>query len=148
MAAGALKLPYIDASVAAVRAYQLLPIELTQIVGIALPIIEVAIGLLLMTGTFTRISAAIGSLLMLAFVIGIASVWVRGISIDCGCFGGGGPVEASRTAYPWEIARDLGLMLLGTWTVWRPSAPFAIDAWLMGEGAVGEFPEAEYEEVR
>ena len=45
------------------------------------------------------------------FIVAIASVWYRGISIDCGCFGGGGEVDASQTQYPAEIARDLGLLL-------------------------------------
>jgi uncharacterized membrane protein YphA (DoxX/SURF4 family) len=128
--AGLLKVTRLDASVQSVRLYQLLPWEITAAVGSALPIIEIAVGLLLITGTFTRVSAVIGSLLMLAFIIGIASVWARGISIDCGCFGGGGEIEASKTQYPLEIARDLGLLLTGAWTVWRPRSPFAVDNWL------------------
>lgn len=132
LVAGLLKVTRLDASIQSVRLYQLLPWEITSVVGTALPIIEIVAGLLLITGTFTRISAAVGSLLMVAFIIGIASVWARGISIDCGCFGGGGEVEASQTQYPLEIARDLGLLLAGAWTVWRPRSPFAVDNWLFG----------------
>ena len=128
--AGALKLPYLDASIQSVRLYQLLPWEVTSLVGTALPIFEVVIGLLLITGTFTRISAIAGSVLMLAFIIGIASVWARGISIDCGCFGGGGEIEASKTQYPLEILRDTGLLLTVVWAAWRPRSPFAVDNWL------------------
>lgn len=128
--AGLLKVTRLDASVQSVRLYQLLPWEATTLVGIALPIIEIAVGLLLVTGTFTRVSAVIGGLLMLAFIIGIASVWARGISIDCGCFGGGGEVDPSATQYPAEIARDVGLLLAGAWTAWRPRSPFAVDDWL------------------
>lgn len=130
LVAGLLKVTRLDASVQSVRLYQILPWDLTTIVGTALPIVEIAIGLLLITGTFTRLSAVLGSLLMLAFIIGIASVWARGISIDCGCFGDGGEIEASKTQYPLEIARDAGLLLAGAWAVWRPRAPFAVDNWL------------------
>ena len=35
----------------------------------------------------------------------------RGISIDCGCFGDGGPDPDAIGRYPWEIARDVGLLL-------------------------------------
>jgi len=133
--AGALKVTRLDASVQSVRLYQLLPWDLTTIVGIALPILEIAVGLLLITGTFTRLAAVLGALLMLAFIIGIASVWARGISIDCGCFGGGGAVEASQTQYPQEIARDVGLFLTGAWAAWRPRSPFAIDNWLFAPTA-------------
>ncbi len=130
--AGLLKVTRLDASVQSVRLYQILPWDSTAFVGAALPIVEIAVGLLLVTGTFTRVSAVIGSLLMLAFIIGIASVWARGISIDCGCFGGGGEIEASQTQYPLEIARDVGLLLTGAWTAWRPRSPFAVDNWLFG----------------
>lgn len=130
LVAGLLKVTRLDASVQSVRLYQLLPWEITALIGSVLPILEIAVGLLLITGTFTRLSAVLGSALMLAFIIGIASVWARGISIDCGCFGGGGEVEASKTQYPLEIARDAGLLLAGAWAVWRPKAPFAVDNWL------------------
>lgn len=128
--AGGLKIGALEASVQSVRLYQLLPFETTAFVGYAMPILEIALGLLLITGTFTRISAILGSLLMLAFIIAIASVWARGISIDCGCFGGGGEVDSSQTQYPQEIARDLGLMAAGLWTAWRPRSPWAMDNWL------------------
>jgi uncharacterized membrane protein YphA (DoxX/SURF4 family) len=141
LVAGSLKITQLDASVQSVRLYQLLPWEATAIVGAALPILEVAVGLLLITGTFTRVSAVVGSALMVAFIIGIASVWARGISIDCGCFGGGGAVEASQTQYPLEIARDLGLLITGAWTVWRPRSPFAVDNWLFAPATLADDPD-------
>ncbi len=130
LVAGLLKVTRLDASVQSVRLYQILPWDFAFFVGTALPILEVIVGLLLITGTFTRVSAVAGSLMMLAFIIGIASVWARGISIDCGCFGDGGAIDASLTQYPLEILRDTGLLLTGAWTVWRPKAPFAVDNWL------------------
>lgn len=132
LVAGGLKLPNLGESVIAVRAYQLLPYDATTVVGYVLPILEVSAGLLLVLGLFTRVSAIVGSLLMVAFIIGIASVWARGISIDCGCFGGGGavsPEEAAR-AYPWDILRDLGLLACGVWLIVRPRTPWALDSWL------------------
>lgn len=132
LVAGGLKLGNLGESVLAVRAYQLLPYELTEIVGIALPIGEVALGLALLTGTFTRVSAALGGLLMVAFIIAIASAWARGLTLDCGCFGGGGVIskEEALAAYPWEIARDVGLAACGAWLVVRPRTPWAVDTWL------------------
>ncbi|HBX82116.1 MAG: DoxX family protein [Propionibacteriaceae bacterium] len=130
--AGASKLGNLEESVYAVRAYRILPFDVAAVFGYALPIIEVAIGVLLIIGLFTRLSALAGSLLMLAFIGGIASVWIRGFSIDCGCFGGGGDVakEIALASYPWEIARDVGLLALGVFLVWRPRTPFSADAWL------------------
>ena len=49
------------------------------------------------------------TLLMVAFIVGISQAWARGLTIDCGCFGGGGQIGAAETQYPQEIARDVGL---------------------------------------
>ena len=127
--AGGLKLGNLADSVYAVRAYRMLPYDVTAIVGYALPIIEVAAGLLLIAGLFTRWAAVVGSLLMVAFLIAIGSVWARGLSIDCGCFGGGGEVEQAKAiaAYPWEMLRDAALLACGVWLVWRPRTPFALE---------------------
>ncbi len=128
LVAGALKVTNPGASALAVRAYQLLPYDLAGYVGFALPIIEILVGLLLIAGLFTRAAAVIGGLLMLAFVIGIASAWARGLSIDCGCFGGGGESLDGRTAYPWELARDVALLAAAVWLVRRPRSAYAVDS--------------------
>ena len=63
----------------------------------------------------------------MAFIIGIASVWARGITIDCGCFGGGGYDADAASQYPWEIARDAGLLLLSAYLVWLGRTRIALD---------------------
>ncbi len=129
LVAGALKLPALGESVNAVMAYRLLPYDLVPVVGTALPFVEVALGLLLLTGTYTRVAGILGGLVMVAFIIAIASAWARGLSLDCGCFGGGGEIspEAARAAYPWEIARDVGLLACGVWLALFPRTRFAVD---------------------
>lgn len=128
--AGALKVGQLETSARAVRAYQLLPYDLAGYVGYGLPVLELAIGLLLVLGLFTRVAAVVGGLLMLAFVIGIASAWARGLSIDCGCFGNGGTIEPAQTQYPLEIARDVGLFACAAWLVVRPRSALSLDGWL------------------
>lgn len=126
--AGLLKLPDPAENVRAVRAYQLLPEGVVPTVGYALPIVEVLIGVCLIIGLLTRVSAVLSGLLLVAFIVGIASAWARGLEIECGCFGGGGGPAANASAkYPWEIARDFGLLLLSGWLVWRPRTPWALD---------------------
>lgn len=110
LVAGALKIAEPDASINAVRAYQLLPPTLAEVVGLVLPGLEVVVGLALVLGVFTRGAAVLSALLFLAFIIGITSVWARGIEIDCGCFGGGGADPEASSKYPWEIARDVALL--------------------------------------
>jgi uncharacterized membrane protein YphA (DoxX/SURF4 family) len=127
LVAGALKVASPAVSARAVQAYQLLPFDVAAYVGYALPIVEVIVGLLLVLGLFTRSAAAVGGLLMVAFVIGIASAWARGLSIDCGCFGEGGTIDPSQTKYLEEILRDVGLLLCAVWLVIRPRAAYGLE---------------------
>jgi len=126
--AGAIKLPDPDQSVAAVRAYELLPGETAVTVGHLLPVLEVVIGAMLVLGVLVRGAAVVSALLFAAFIIGIASVWARGIEIDCGCFGGGGYDPDATSKYPWEIARDVVLLALSLFLVWLPRSRWALDS--------------------
>ena len=134
LVAGLLKLPDPAENVRAVRAYQLLPESLVPAVGYALPILEILIGVCLVLGLLTRVNAGLSAALLLAFIVGIAAAWARGLEIDCGCFGGGGGAdEGASGKYPWEIARDVGLLGLSAWLVWRPRTPWALDNLLLPE---------------
>ena len=128
--AGAIKLPDPDQSVAAVRAYELLPGQTAVPVGHLLPVLEVVVGGMLVIGVLVRGAAVVSALLFVAFIIGIASVWARGIEIDCGCFGGGGYDPDATSKYPWEIARDVGLLALSVFLVWLSRSHLALDALL------------------
>jgi uncharacterized membrane protein YphA (DoxX/SURF4 family) len=125
--AGVLKAVDPQSSVAAVSAYQLLPASLATIVGWGLPFAEIALGLLLLAGIATRVVAAVAGMLLVIFIAGVVSAAARGLSIDCGCFGGGGQVNPGETAYGIELVRDVGLLLLAAWLVWKPQSRFALD---------------------
>jgi uncharacterized membrane protein YphA (DoxX/SURF4 family) len=112
---------------AAVRAYEIFPPDLATTIGHVLPWLELAVGGLLILGVFVRPAAALSAVLLVAFVIGIASAWARGLTIDCGCFGGGGTVEPGQTRYLQEILRDLGLILLCLLLWVRPDTALALD---------------------
>ena len=133
LVAGALKVTNPDASIAAVRAYELLPGSVVEPVALALPAVEMVVGLALVLGVLTRGAAVISGLLFVAFIIGIVSVWVRGIEIDCGCFGGGGYDPNASSKYPWEIARDTALLLLSAYVVLVPRTRVSVDRVLFPE---------------
>ena len=124
--AGALKVPDPAAAVRAVRAYQLLPEPLVGPVAFGLPVVEIAIGLALLAGVFVRTAAIASAVLLTVFVLAVASAWVRGLQIDCGCFGKGGAVSAGETAYPTEILRDVGLLVLAVALAARPRSRLAL----------------------
>jgi len=127
LVAGALKVPNLPKSAMAVRAYEMLPIPMANFLGYTLPWIEIGLGLLLIVGVTVKISGALGGLTMLAFIIAIAQAWARGLSIDCGCFGGGGTIDPEDTKYLSEIIRDIGLMGLGIFLYLYPKGRFAIE---------------------
>ena len=118
----------LSGSVQAVRNFRILPDAIEPLVGYALPIVEIVIGLLLILGLFSRIAAAIEALLMVAFIIGIISLWARGMRIDCGCFGGGG-IDESVTSWTYlrHILLDGALLLAGAFVAWRPHSPLSLD---------------------
>lgn len=125
--AGLIKLPHPEQSVLAVRAYELLPGDTATPVGHLLPPLEIAVGLLLVLGLLTRFGGVLSALLFVAFIIGIASVWARGINIDCGCFGGGGYDPDAASKYPFEIARDAALLLASAYVAWQGRTRLALD---------------------
>lgn len=127
IAAGAVKLPDPAASVEAVRAYQALPPDLVAPVGQLLPAVEVVVGAMLVLGLLTRGAGAVSAVLQLVFIVGIISVWVRGIDIDCGCFGGGGYDPNATDAYKWEVLRDTALLAGSLFLVWLRSSPLSLD---------------------
>lgn len=127
-AAGLLKLPDPESSVRAVRAYELLPEAVVPAVGYGLPVLEVALAVMLLLGVGTRLAALLSGALLVAFVGGIAAAWARGLTIDCGCFGGGGQVSAGETRYPQEIARDLALVAAAGFLALRPRSRWSLDA--------------------
>ncbi len=141
--AGVVKIGDPYASVQAVRAYQLLPSDLAEVVGEPLPTLEVVVGSALVLGVLTRVSAGVSALLFVAFIVGIASVWARGIEIDCGCFGGGGAEPGASADYPWEIARDAGLLALSVFLAWRGGGRLALDTVLFGRNGTKMSDEVE-----
>jgi uncharacterized membrane protein YphA (DoxX/SURF4 family) len=127
LTAGGLKAVDPQTSVAAVRAYELLPPALETVVGWGLPFVEIALGLLLVIGAFARVLAVASALLLAVFIAGVLSAAARGLSIDCGCFGGGGTVAPGQTEYTSEIVRDGVLLLLALWLAWQPRSRLALE---------------------
>ncbi len=90
-----------------VDAYGLLPHWAVVAVARTLPWVELLIGSLLIAGRFLRVATPAASFLLLFFFVAMVRSYASGLSIDCGCFGGGDPISL-RT-----LARD-GSLLLGS----------------------------------
>ena len=127
LAAGLLKVSHPAKSAMAVRAYEVLPIQVANFLGYSLPWIEVGISLLLILGVAVKPAAIFGGFLMFLFIAAISQAWARGLTIDCGCFGGGGQVAKGETKYLEEILRDTGLVILAIYLVMYPRGKFSLD---------------------
>lgn len=130
LVSGALKISNSGQTYVAVQAYEVLPTSLVGPVATALPLVEIVLGLLLLTGLLTRFAGAVSLLLVLVLIAAIAQAWARGLAIDCGCFGGGGRVSQGQTTYLLEIFRDLGFLVLAVWLTIRPRSFVSLDRWL------------------
>ncbi|HEX5017159.1 MAG TPA: MauE/DoxX family redox-associated membrane protein [Actinomycetes bacterium] len=129
-------------AVLAVQAYEILPVKVGEFVGYALPLMELALAVALLLGVATRVTAIVAGALMTAFVVGVASAWARGLSIDCGCFGGGGAVPEGEANYLPVLLRDLGFTLMAGWLVVFPGSRLAIDrSGRAGTGDLGLYDE-------
>lgn len=111
----------------AVAAYRLLPDSAVPLVAGVLPYLELALGALLLFGLTTRWAAVLSALVLAGFVVGVVSAWARGLSIDCGCFGGGGEIDPSQTHYLGAVLRDVGFLAMAGWLIWRPRTPLSVD---------------------
>ena len=127
LVAGALKVTDPETAAQAVRAYEVLPASLAAPVGWGLPFLEIAIGLLLIVGFGVRPAAVAAGVFMVAFIAAVASAWARGLAIDCGCFGGGGPVDPDDTGYGLALLRDLAFLTAAVYLVVRPRTLFSLD---------------------
>ncbi|MCJ7827085.1 MAG: hypothetical protein MUP36_02445 [Demequinaceae bacterium] len=64
----------------------------------------------------------------MVFMFGTFWVRARGLEIDCGCFGGGGPViQADSLAHLWE---QVLFASLGAWLLIFPKSTLSVDVWL------------------
>jgi uncharacterized membrane protein YphA (DoxX/SURF4 family) len=124
--AGVAKLVAFNAFLLRVENFRIVPAELIPIVGIAVPGIEVGLGCALITGLHTRrVAAALGILTML-LQMAIVSVLVRGMQIECGCFGS---LVRARIGFG-SMAKGI-FLILSCFFLWKEAAhPFSIDSLL------------------
>jgi len=125
------------ASVEAVAGYRILPPLLVTALGVALPYIELALGGYLVLGLFVRIVAWIVTAQFLVFSVAVASLVIRRLPADCGCFGSGLPTPPS-----WgHVAVDLLLAVLAGVIARYGPGIFAVDRWLAGGDRAAEAEE-------
>ena len=89
-----------------IAGFGILPAMIVSLMAIALPPFEIACGLLMLGPRTRRIGALAIILLSAVFFAALASALLRGLTLDCGCFGTGAP---SRPRMWLELVLDAGL---------------------------------------
>jgi uncharacterized membrane protein YphA (DoxX/SURF4 family) len=124
---GFTKVVDIEGTVRSVRAYKLLPEAVVPTVGAGLPVLELALSLLLLTGLLTRAAAVVTVPLSGAFFFGVAHAWAKGLTIQCGCFGNGGLTSHPVPGYVRELVINAILILAALWLIRRPATRWSLD---------------------
>ena len=94
--------------------YKIVSWSVALVMAMWLPWIELGVGAVLLVGVWPRAIALLFSALTFLFMAAIASALVRGIKLDCGCFG----VSDQDAVRTWPTLWQEGVLLLGCLWLW------------------------------
>ena len=110
-----------------VATYQILPLPLVNLQAIVLPWVELAAGLLLILGLWTRATALVTCGMNAMFIVAIAMALAAELQLQCGCFSS---LEAGHEMSSTLLVRDVVLLLAGALLAWRRPDRFTLDSLL------------------
>ena len=70
-----------------IKNYDILSNFLINITAIILPWVELFVGLMILLGIKIKANSILVIIMLLIFNIAVFSAWMRGLNIDCGCYG-------------------------------------------------------------
>jgi len=97
-------------------AFAILPAVLINLLALGLPPFEVACGVLLLAPPTRRVAALAVAVISVMFFTALGSTLLRGLTLDCGCFGVGAP---SRPRMWLELALDVALFSIALFVYLR-----------------------------
>lgn len=89
-----------------VRGYKIIPFAFSNLFALGVSWTELVAGIMLILGIFTRKAAGAIAILLAMFIVAITMVIVRGMTVDCGCFGSEGGSSTSWLL----VVRNLALL--------------------------------------
>lgn len=98
---------------ASIDTMQILPEWGVIAVARILPWAELVLGLALLSGFFLRYSSIASAALLTVFFSVLVRSYVRGMTVDCGCFGTGEELG------PWTLVRDGALLAVAGWVTYE-----------------------------
>jgi putative oxidoreductase len=92
-----------------IQAYQVMPMAVINLIALVIPWLELICGIFLLGGVFVRTSSLLLSMLLGMFILLITHAILRGLKIDCGCFG-----TSHASLVGWmRVLEDIGLFIVG-----------------------------------
>ncbi len=91
-----------------VQKYRILPPQFANLIAIFLPWLEAVCGLALVTGIKSRGAAFLVTLLMVVFIAALGFNFLRGLDVQCGCFG----TDPAKGDARMDLIRDAAILLL------------------------------------
>ena len=118
------------------REFQLLPGSMEVFLAVYIPWLEFILGLSTLLGILHRASALLIAGLNIIFIMAIGSLLVRGIKVDCGCFGLMADLLHLPDLADWKaIVRNLIFMGMALFIFRSQSSPFSLENYLNQSGA-------------
>lgn len=110
--AGATKIANPLAFADSIASFKILPVQAIALLALGLPPFEILLALTLITGRTPRAASLGVAGLSLIFAAALGQALIRGLSVDCGCFGTGEPSALKTWA---SFGRALVLLAASAW---------------------------------
>jgi uncharacterized membrane protein YphA (DoxX/SURF4 family) len=91
-----------------IYAFRILPSQLINPIAMTLPMFEIIIGCMLVMGWAVRVAILGASFLLAIFSIALGQALIRGLNVDCACFG---PEKTSFWRTGLSLMRDAVLLV-------------------------------------
>ena len=101
-----------------VRAYEIIRDPWTGVVALGLPWLEIFCGAAIVLRVLFPGALVLTCGMLVVFFGSVVSAWVRGINIECGCFGDKIPTES----YGVTVMIEICLLLIGVGLLWAERA--------------------------
>ena len=101
-----------------VHNFRLLPVPLENLITMTLPWVEVLAALALILGVQARAGGVVAAGLMTVFTLAVLAALLRGLDIECGCFG---TADAARVGVV-KVLENFGMLALAVLASLRPRA--------------------------
>lgn len=123
--AGLAKLGDLSGVAASIANYRILEDAVVPFVAALLPAAEIAVAVALVGGPCVQGGALLSAIMLVTFAAGMAQARLRGIDVECGCFGPGieSKVSWTKVALNLALASVAGVLTWARPVTWRELLP-------------------------